>query len=115
MEKHKRITHLGLKPYSCDLCHESFGEEYRVAMHKRQHHSKDKPFQCSKCAKTFKSTVLLEHHIARIHDLRNCETCPHCEKIFSRLKVQLTTCGLRGLERRTYESMRKKSFRLTKI
>ena len=55
LEKHKNVTHLGLKAHVCNLCHEGFGELNKLNKHKQ--HSKDQPFQCSKCSKTFNSTT----------------------------------------------------------
>ena len=55
LEKHKNVTHLGLKPHVCNLCHEGFGELNKLNRHKQLYHSKGRkisitilPFNFSK-------------------------------------------------------------------
>ena len=78
---------LGLKPFVCTMCNESFSRRHTLNKHIRgAHGTENKPFQCSSCSKTFKSTTKLEHHFARFHELRNVQSCPHCGKLYSRSK-----------------------------
>merc|ERR1712223_1606514 len=88
---------LGLKPFVCTMCNESFSRRHTLNKHIRgAHGTENKPFQCSSCSKTFKSTTKLEHHFARFHELRNVQSCPHCGKLYSRLKAHLETCNAKG-------------------
>ena len=59
LEKHKKIVHLGLRPFICDMCHEAYPTNSELRSHQRKAHNKEKPFQCSKCSKTFTTTSLL--------------------------------------------------------
>ena len=59
LEEHKKIDHLGLKPYVCEFCQMAFKRSADWKGHLKRAHSKNKPFQCSKCSTTFTTTALL--------------------------------------------------------
>ena len=41
----QNVTHLGLKPHVCNLCHKGFGELNKLNQHKQLYHSNYRPFQ----------------------------------------------------------------------
>ena len=48
LEKHISKIHLGIRPYICDKCGVSYGDESELKIHMTRH-AENKPFACSYC------------------------------------------------------------------
>ena len=82
MKLHIDAVHLGLKPYKCDICGESFTQPTHVRTHKKHVHNdnEDPRFQCDECLKFFRGNRDLNEHKIRMHsDIKRfkCEVCDH--------------------------------------
>ncbi|NWQ82957.1 ZBT40 protein, partial [Columbina picui] len=77
LERHM-VTHVGGKPFSCDLCDKAYQQLSGLWYHNRTHHpdvfaaqnhrsSKFSSLQCSSCDKTFSSTAAHRKHVKAEH------------------------------------------------
>ncbi|CAF0746688.1 unnamed protein product [Didymodactylos carnosus] len=80
LEVHARRTHIGLRPYSCDLCQKTFGHSISLKQH-RLTHSQERCFQCKTCFKCFKRSSTLSTHLL-IHSDTRPYSCTYCGKRF---------------------------------
>ena len=59
-------THLGYKPFICDICSRSFNESGNLKAHLLKHNP-IKQFKCPHCEKAYKSKGHLKEHIDIVH------------------------------------------------
>ena len=59
-------THVGLKPFSCEICHATFLRRGDVNRH-MVIHSKEKPFKCEACGRNFSRSYQLKLHWQNKH------------------------------------------------
>lgn len=74
---HIKKVHLGLRPYQCDECPMSFGENQTLVVHKRIH-SKTLPFECRICSKQARTVCNLHHHYSQVHRMSPNFPCMMC-------------------------------------
>ncbi|KAM9217517.1 zinc finger and BTB domain-containing protein 40 isoform 6-T6 [Leptosomus discolor] len=88
LERHM-VTHVGGKPFSCEICDKAYQQLSGLWYHNRTHHpdvfaaqnhrsSKFSSLQCSSCDKTFSSTAAHRKHVKAEHadvKFHECETC----------------------------------------
>ena len=48
-QKHINKMHLGIRPYLCQVCGQSFGEDHELKSHIRNKHTTECDFQCEHC------------------------------------------------------------------
>ena len=106
MKLHIDAVHLGLKPYKCDICGESFTQPTHVRTHKKNVHNdiQDPRFQCDKCLKFCQDKRSLNEHKIRIHSEMKrfqCEVCDH--KTNSSKELKRHSFIHKGYNERPYE------------
>ncbi|ERT03163.1 hypothetical protein HMPREF1624_01468 [Sporothrix schenckii ATCC 58251] len=80
IDRHMQV-HTGNKPFTCDICHQSFSANQALLQHKLIHED-SKPLSCDICGKTFRQHSALTMHI-RTHTKVRPLKCPYCNKEFS--------------------------------
>jgi len=59
-------THTGSKPFVCEVCKKSFGQNSNLTRHMRLH-TGEKPFVCNICGKGFSQSTNLKTHQTKLH------------------------------------------------
>ncbi|XP_010079668.1 PREDICTED: zinc finger and BTB domain-containing protein 40, partial [Pterocles gutturalis] len=102
LERHM-VTHVGGKPFSCEICNKAYQQLSGLWYHNRTHHpdvfaaqnhrsSKFSSLQCSSCDKTFSSTAAHRKHVKAEHTdvkLHECETCKELFPTLALLQVHV--------------------------
>ncbi|XP_071654408.1 zinc finger and BTB domain-containing protein 40 isoform X1 [Patagioenas fasciata] len=97
LERHM-VTHVGGKPFSCDLCDKAYQQLSGLWYHNRTHHpdvfaaqnhrsSKFSSLQCSSCDKTFSSTAAHRKHVKAEHTDVKFHECETCKELFPTLAL----------------------------
>ena len=79
-------THIGAKPFICQICNKSFNEKGNLKTHLR-FHSELRPFKCPNCPKSYKTNGHLKDHIEIQHNLIKKYSCQFCNKKFGRIST----------------------------
>ena len=79
-------THIGAKPFLCQICNKSFNEKGNLKTHLR-FHSELRPFKCPHCTKCYKTNGHLKDHIEIQHNLIKKYFCQYCNKKFGRIST----------------------------
>ena len=78
-----KASHDSVKPYSCDICDNTFRTELHLEKHKSNVHAENVKYICPTCNLTFKTIQGLKHHTENIHlDQKDFE-CDVCYKSYS--------------------------------
>ncbi|KFQ38999.1 Zinc finger and BTB domain-containing protein 40, partial [Mesitornis unicolor] len=102
LERHM-VTHVGGKPFSCEICDKAYQQLSGLWYHNRTHHpdvfaaqnhrsSKFSSLQCSSCDKTFSSTAAHRKHVKAEHadvKFHECETCKELFPTLALLQVHM--------------------------
>lgn len=86
LQLHCRRTHLGIKPYECNVCGWKFAQSSDLTKHMRKH-TGERPYTCSYCDHGFAQKRNLQNHM-KMH-VRPPSVCPYCDKKFL-LETSLT-------------------------
>ncbi|XP_076212102.1 zinc finger and BTB domain-containing protein 40 isoform X3 [Aptenodytes patagonicus] len=97
LERHM-VTHVGGKPFSCDICDKAYQQLSGLWYHNRTHHpdvfaaqnhrsSKFSSLQCSSCDKTFSSTAAHRKHVKVEHTDVKFHECETCKELFPTLAL----------------------------
>ncbi|OXB60736.1 hypothetical protein ASZ78_006099 [Callipepla squamata] len=97
LERHM-VTHVGGKPFSCDICNKAYQQLSGLWYHNRTHHpdvfaaqnhrsSKFSSLQCSSCDKTFSSTAAHRKHVKAEHADVKFHDCEMCKEQFPTLAL----------------------------
>ncbi|NXW31745.1 ZBT40 protein, partial [Phaetusa simplex] len=97
LERHV-VTHVGGKPFSCDICDKAYQQLSGLWYHNRTHHpdvfaaqnhrsSKFSSLQCSSCDKTFSSTAAHRKHVKAEHTDVKFHECEMCKELFPTLAL----------------------------
>ncbi|XP_065552329.1 zinc finger and BTB domain-containing protein 40 isoform X4 [Lathamus discolor] len=92
LERHM-VTHVGGKPFSCEICDKAYQQLSGLWYHNRTHHpdvfaaqnhrsSKFSSLQCSSCDKTFSSTAAHRKHVKAEHTGSQPFRCLYCSASF---------------------------------
>uniref|UniRef100_A0A8C3FWE0 Zinc finger and BTB domain containing 40 n=1 Tax=Chrysemys picta bellii TaxID=8478 RepID=A0A8C3FWE0_CHRPI len=92
LERHM-VTHVGGKPFSCEICDKAYQQLSGLWYHNRTHHpdvfaaqnhrsSKFSSLQCSSCDKTFSSTTAHKRHVKAEHAGTQPFRCLYCAASF---------------------------------
>ncbi|XP_074831873.1 zinc finger and BTB domain-containing protein 40 isoform X2 [Carettochelys insculpta] len=111
LERHM-VTHVGGKPFSCEICDKAYQQLSGLWYHNRTHHpdvfaaqnhrsSKFSSLQCSSCDKTFSSTAAHKKHVKAEHAGSQPFRCLYCAASFrfsGALQHHVTTEHVKQLE-----------------
>ncbi|NXL85014.1 ZBT40 protein, partial [Alectura lathami] len=97
LERHM-VTHVGGKPFSCEICNKAYQQLSGLWYHNRTHHpdvfaaqnhrsSKFSSLQCSSCDKTFSSTAAHRKHVKAEHADVKFHDCEMCKEQFPTLAL----------------------------
>ncbi|XP_074017781.1 zinc finger and BTB domain-containing protein 40 isoform X1 [Numenius arquata] len=97
LERHV-VTHIGGKPFSCEICGKAYQQLSGLWYHNRTHHpdvfaaqnhrsSKFSSLQCSSCDKTFSSTAAHRKHVKAEHTDVKFHECEMCKELFPTLAL----------------------------
>uniref|UniRef100_A0A8C4URN9 Zinc finger and BTB domain containing 40 n=1 Tax=Falco tinnunculus TaxID=100819 RepID=A0A8C4URN9_FALTI len=97
LERHM-VTHVGGKPFSCEICDKAYQQLSGLWYHNRTHHpdvfaaqnhrsSKFSSLQCSSCDKTFSSTAAHRKHVKAEHTDVKFHECETCKELFPTLAL----------------------------
>ncbi|KAM9115894.1 zinc finger and BTB domain-containing protein 40 isoform 6-T8 [Pangshura tecta] len=97
LERHM-VTHVGGKPFSCEICDKAYQQLSGLWYHNRTHHpdvfaaqnhrsSKFSSLQCSSCDKTFSSTTAHKKHVKAEHADVKFHECEKCKELFPTLAL----------------------------
>ncbi|XP_037736971.1 zinc finger and BTB domain-containing protein 40 isoform X4 [Chelonia mydas] len=97
LERHM-VTHVGGKPFSCEICDKAYQQLSGLWYHNRTHHpdvfaaqnhrsSKFSSLQCSSCDKTFSSTTAHKKHVKAEHADVKFHECEKCNELFPTLAL----------------------------
>lgn len=67
LENHHNFIHLGLRPFSSEVCSKSFALKDQLSKH-IETHTKKKAFTCEICGKAFKQHYNISRHMKLIHN-----------------------------------------------
>ncbi len=87
-----KISHDGVKKYSCSKCSDHFASKCGLESHLHVH-SSEREYKCDKCTKTYKRKTDLNIH-NRLHTKTKKHKCNLCEKSFyipSLLQIHIRT------------------------
>nr|DBA16360.1 TPA: hypothetical protein GDO54_003760 [Pyxicephalus adspersus] len=87
------VTHVGGKPYNCDICDKAYQQLSGLWYHNRTHHpdlfaaqnhrsSKFSTAQCSSCEQVFSSTSTLHKHTKLEHPDDKAYECDKCQQTY---------------------------------
>ena len=62
---HKRVHHLGTRPFGCTQCNYAGRNAAALRAHQRNIHQDERPFACPVCSFTTKTSWYLKQHAAR--------------------------------------------------
>lgn len=79
LEEHMN-THMGVRPYVCEVCNKDFASKYTYKAHVKTHEVRPRPFECTQCNKTFLNQQNLNQH-ERTHNGVKEHVCHQCGKI----------------------------------
>ncbi|XP_029433692.1 zinc finger and BTB domain-containing protein 40 [Rhinatrema bivittatum] len=92
LERHM-VTHVGGKPYNCEICDKAYQQLSGLWYHNRTHHpdvfaaqnhrSSKFSLQCSSCEQVFSSTTALQKHVKAEHADMKLHECEKCNQFFS--------------------------------
>ena len=83
LKYHMRITHSGLKPWTCTTCDKTFGELRSLKEH-RLIHAPARQHSCNHCGKKFIQKNHLKYHLASNHgESAKVLECQICQKAFA--------------------------------
>ncbi|XP_078478425.1 zinc finger protein Gfi-1-like [Lampetra planeri] len=80
LEVHVRRSHVGSRPFACEMCGKTFGHAVSLEQHKVVH-SQGRSFDCKICGKSFKRSSTLSTHLL-IHSDTRPYPCVYCGKRF---------------------------------
>nr|XP_032643532.1 zinc finger and BTB domain-containing protein 40 isoform X2 [Chelonoidis abingdonii] len=97
LERHM-VTHVGGKPFSCEICDKAYQQLSGLWYHNRTHHpdvfaaqnhrsSKFSSLQCNFCDKTFSSTTAHKKHVKAEHADVKFHECEKCKELFPTLAL----------------------------
>ncbi|XP_077167991.1 zinc finger and BTB domain-containing protein 40 [Paroedura picta] len=97
LERHV-VTHVGGKPFTCEICNKAYQQLSGLWYHNRTHHpdifaaqnhrsSKFSSLQCSSCDKTFLSATAYRKHAKEEHADVALHECEHCGGFFPTLAL----------------------------
>ncbi|KAK7115048.1 zinc finger protein 678-like [Littorina saxatilis] len=78
------MRHLGIKPFTCELCDKSFIRKEKLNRHHISVHLREKPFKCKLCPLAYSDVSRLNEHFRAIHTNERPYKCPVCGKAFAK-------------------------------